>query len=70
MATSHLFMSNRNLSVQKAFEVPAVRKAVSRSKKIVEHFNKSRLHREELVSKQEMLGLPKHNIIQVCYTID
>ena len=58
-----------NLSVQKAFEVHAVQKAVSRSKKIVEHFNKSRLHRVELQSKQEMLGLPKHNLIQVCYTV-
>ena len=57
-----------NLSVQKAFEVQAVQKAISRSKKVVEHFNKSQPHREELENKQEMLELPKHKLIQVILT--
>ena len=38
-----------NLSVQKAFEVPAVERAIGRvAKKVVAHFNKSRLDAEEL----------------------
>ena len=57
-----------NLSVQKAFEVQAVQRAISHSKKVVEHFNKSRPHREELENKQEMLELPKHKLIQVILT--
>lgn len=56
-----------NLSVQKAFEVPAVERAIGRAKKVVAHFNKSRLDAEELEVKQEMLGLPKHKLIQVLY---
>ena len=61
-------MHTLNLSVQKAFEVQAVQKAISRSKKVVEHFSKSRPHREELENKQEMLELPKHKLIQVILT--
>lgn len=52
-----------NLSVQKAFEVPAVERAIGRAKKVVAHFNKSRLDAEALEVKQEMLGLPKHKLI-------
>lgn len=54
-----------NFSVQKAFGVQVVQKAISRSKKVVEHFNRSRIHREELTSKQELMGLPKHKLMQV-----
>ena len=57
-----------NLSVQKAFEVQAVQKAISRSKKVVEHFNKSRPHHKELENKQEMLELPKNKLILVILT--
>ena len=41
-----------NLSVQRAFLLPEVCTAVSRAKKVVEHFNRSRLHLEELEGKQ------------------
>ena len=41
-----------NLAVQKALaEVPRVAGAVARCRKIVEHFNKSRVHAEELQKK-------------------
>ena len=53
-----------NLSVQRAFLLPEVRTAVSRAKKVVEHFNRSRLHLEELEEKQRLLGLPLHKLIQ------
>ena len=53
-----------NLSVQKAFSVPELKSAISRAKKVVEHFNKSRLDLEELHEKQQSLGLPKHKLIQ------
>ena len=33
-----------NLAVQKAFSLPEVHTAISRAKKVVEHFNRSRLH--------------------------
>ena len=52
-----------NLSVQKAFEVQAVQKAISRLKRVVEHFNKSRPHHEELENKQKM------KLIQVILTV-
>ena len=53
-----------NLSVQKAFSVPDIQTAISRAKKVVEHFNRSRLHYEELQEKQQLLGLTKHKLIQ------
>ena len=53
-----------NLSVQRAFLLPEVHTAISRAKKVVEHFNKSRLDLEELEEKQQLLGLPKHKLIQ------
>ena len=53
-----------NLSVQKAFSVPEIQTAISRAKKVVEHFNRSRLHYEELEEKQQLLGLTKHKLIQ------
>ena len=54
-----------NLSVQKAFDVPGVERAIGRAKKVVAHFNKSRLDAEELEAKQEVLGLPNHKLIHV-----
>ena len=56
-----------NLSVQKAFDVPAVERGVGRAKKLVAHFTKSCLDSEELEMKQGMLELPKHKLIQVWY---
>ena len=53
-----------NLSVQKAFSVPEIQTAISRAKKVVEHFNRSRLHYEKLEEKQQLLGLTKHKLIQ------
>ena len=53
-----------NLSVQKAFVIPEVQTAISRVKKVVEHFNRSRIHHEELEEKQQLLGLDKHKLIQ------
>ena len=56
-----------NLSVQKAFAIPEVHTAVARASKVVEHFNKSRLDLEKLEEKQQLLGLPKHKLIQVVH---
>ena len=50
--------------MQKAFSVPDIQTAISRAKKVVEHFNRSRLHYEELQEKQQLLGLTKHKLIQ------
>ena len=56
-----------NLAVQKALAgVPRVAGAVARCRKIVEHFNKSRVHAEELQKKRELFPeIPKHKLIQV-----
>ena len=54
-----------NLSVQNGLSVNAIQTVLARSRKIVIHFNQSRLHKEELHAKQEILGLPKHNLVQV-----
>jgi len=53
-----------NLSVQKAFALPEVHTAVARAKRVIEHFNNTRLDFEELEEKQQLLGLPKHKLIQ------
>jgi len=53
-----------NLSVQKAFSVPELKTAIIRDKKVVEYFKKSRLDLEEVDEKQQLLGLPKHKLIQ------
>ena len=50
--------------MQKAFSVPEIQTAISRAKKVVEHFNRSHLHYEELEEKQQPLGLTKHKLIQ------
>ena len=54
-----------NLAVQSALKVPAISTALSRCKKVVTHFNQSRVDREELHLKQEQLELPTHSLIQV-----
>ena len=53
-----------NLSVQNAFEVKAVQKAISRLKKVVEQ---SSPHREELENKQEMLYIFPQTHITQCH---
>ena len=53
-----------NLAVQSALKVPAISTALSRCKKVITHFNQSRIDREELHLKQQQLGLPGHALIQ------
>ena len=53
-----------NISVQKVSASSEVHTAVTRTKKVVEHFNKFRLHLEKLEEKQQLLGFPKHKLIQ------
>ena len=52
------------LSVQKAFAIPEVQTAISRAKKVVEHFDRYRIHHEEFEEKQQLPGLDKHKLIQ------
>ena len=54
-----------NLAVQSALNVPAISTTLSRCKKVVAHFNQSRVDREELHLKQQQLELPLHSLIQV-----
>lgn len=49
-----------NLAVQDALAVPGLKTALGKAKKIVEHFNRSRLDNEELRVKQN----PSHSLIQ------
>ena len=51
--------------MQRAFLLPELCTAISQAKTVVEHFNKSHLHLEELEEKQQLLGLSKHKLIQV-----
>ena len=53
-----------NLAVQDALAVKGVKTALARAKKVVEHFNHSRLDSEELKVKQKQLDLPPHCLIQ------
>ena len=53
-----------NLAVQDALAVTELRTALGRARKIVEHFNRSRLDSEELKAKQKQLSLPFHCLIQ------
>ena len=53
-----------NLAVQDALAVSGLKTALGRAKKIVEHFNCSRLDNEELRAKQKQLDLPSHSLIQ------
>ena len=52
-----------NLSVHSALAIHSVRKAVAR-RKIVAHFNQSRLDREELGKKQKQLEIPQHSLVK------
>ena len=51
------------LSSSSALKVPAISTALSRCKKVITHFNQSRIDREELHLKQQQLGLPGHALI-------
>ena len=53
-----------NLAVEDALTVKGFHTAIARAKKVVEHFNHSRLDTEVLKLKQEQLGLPSHCLIQ------
>ena len=53
-----------NLSVRAALSVRGVVTAVSRCRKVVSHFNHSRLDREELALKQKQLVLPQHSLVK------
>ena len=54
-----------NLSVSAGLQVNAISKLIARSKKVVTHFNHSRIDREQLAQKQELLGIQKHTLTQV-----
>lgn len=54
-----------NLAVSAGLETNSISTAISRSKKVVSHFNHSRIDQEELKKKQDLLGIPNHNLIQV-----
>ena len=53
-----------NLSVQSALGISGLSSALARCRKVVGHFNHSRVDRESLLSKQSLLDLPKHSITQ------
>ena len=53
-----------NLSVEAALRERSLTTAIARCRKLVIHFHQSRLDREALTSKQELLKLPKHSLIQ------
>ena len=53
-----------NLSVEAGLKERTLSSAVARCRKIVTHFNQSRVDREMLSSKQELLGIPKHSLIK------
>ena len=54
-----------NLSVQAGLKVASIQTVLGRCRKVVTHFNHSRLHLEELHARQELLGLDKHKLLQV-----
>ena len=53
-----------NLAVQAALKVPRLSTILARCQKTVLHSKKSRVDREELVAKQDLLKLPNHSLIQ------
>ena len=57
-----------NLSVQRGLAVPELSTTLARCRKIVEHFNHSRIDNEELKAKQKQLEIPQHNLIQEVVT--
>lgn len=56
------------LGVKKALEVQKIHSILARCKKLVEHFKKSTKEMYKLREKQEILQLPKHQLIQDCPT--
>ena len=52
------------LAVQAALNVRRLSTVLARCRKIVQHFNKSRVDKEDLAAKQILLQLPKHNLLQ------
>lgn len=52
------------LSIKHGLEVTRVQRVLSRWRKLVEHFNKSTTETYKLREKQEMLKLPKHQLVQ------
>ena len=53
-----------NLSVEAGLKERTLSSAIARCRKIVTHFNQSRIDQEMLSSKQELLGIPKHSLIK------
>ena len=53
-----------NLAVQDVLAVSGLKTALGKVKKIVEHFNRSRLDNEELRAKQKQLDRPSHSLVQ------
>ena len=53
-----------NLGVQAALKEPRLTTILARCRKIVQHFNKSHLDSEDLATKQDLLGVPKHKLTQ------
>ena len=53
-----------NLSVEAGLKERILSSAIARCRKIVTHFNQSRVDREMLSSKQQLLELPKHSLIK------
>ena len=57
-----------NLSVQRGLAMPVLSTTLARCRKIVEHFNRSRIDNEKLKAKQKQLEIPQHNLIQEVVT--
>ena len=53
-----------NLSVEAGLKERGLSSAIARCRKIVTHFNQSRVDRETLSSKQQLLDIPKHSLIK------
>ena len=56
------------LSIKKAFNLPAVQRVIGRCKKCIAHFNKSAKETYKLREKQKLLKLPEHELVQDCVT--
>jgi len=64
MLVATLAQDSLSLAVQDALAVKGVKTALARAKKVVEHFNHSRLDSEQLKVKHKQLDLPPHCLIQ------
>ena len=56
------------LSIKKAFDLPAVQRVIGRCKKCIAHFSKSTKETYKLCEKQKLLKLPEHELVQDCVT--